>query len=132
MGLIYLDSCVVIFAVEDESSEGEFIRQKLADLGDEEVMITPLVTMECVTGPLRDDNLVLHDHYIRALSQFEKRELGEEQFLRAASLRVKHGLKTPDALHLAAAQLHGCRELWTRDSNLVSAAPGFAIDQQSQ
>ena len=35
-------------------------------------------------------------------------------------------------LHLAAAQLHGCRELWTRDSKLVSAAPGFAIDLQSQ
>ena len=128
MGLIYLDSCVMIFAVEDESSEGEFIRQKLADLGDEEVMISPLVTMECVTGPLRDDNMVLHDHYLRALSQCEKRELGEDQFLRAAALRVKHGLKTPDALHLAAAQTHGCRELWTRDSKLVSAAPGFAID----
>lgn len=126
--MIYLDSCVVIFAVEDETSQGEFIRQQLANLGDEEVMITPLVTMECVTGPLKNEDMVLHDHYLRALSHFEKRELGEEQFLRAASLRVKHGLKTPDALHLAAAQMYGCRELWTRDSKLVSAAPGYAKD----
>lgn len=126
--MIYLDSCVVIFAVEDETSQGEFIRQQLANLGDEEVMITPLVTMECVTGPLKNEDMVLHDHYLRALSHFEKRELGEEQFLRAASLRVKHGLKTPDALHLAAAQMYGCRELWTRDSKLLSAAPGYAKD----
>lgn len=130
--MIYLDSCIVIFAVEDETEEGDFIRQELAELGDEEVMITPLVSMECVTGPLRDDNMVLHDHYIRALSLFEKRELSEEQFLRAATLRVKHGLKTPDALHLAAAQMYGCRELWTRDSKLVSVAPDFVRDVRKQ
>ncbi len=130
--MIYLDSCIVIFAVEDEGPDGTLIRQKLADLGDEVVLISPLVTMECITGPLRDDNMVLHDHYLRALAQFEKCELDEEQFLRAASLRVKHGLKTPDALHLAAAQMTGCRQLWTRDSKLVSVAPEFAVDVLTQ
>lgn len=126
--MIYLDSCVLIYAVEDETADGQKVRQRLADLGDEEVLISSLVVMECVTGPLRDEDQVLYDHYMRALSQFELRDLGVEHFVRAAQLRVKHGLKTPDALHLAAAQMHGCREIWTGDSHLVSSAPEFAIN----
>lgn len=126
--MIYLDSCVVIYAVEDESDRGGAIRQRLADLGDEEVVVSPLVVMECITGPIRDNNQILHDHYVRAFERFELRNLELDQFMRAAELRIKHGLKTPDALHLAAAQMHGCRELWTRDSRLVAAAPDFAVN----
>lgn len=126
--MIYLDSCVLIYAVEDETADGQKVRQRLADLGDEEVLISSLVVMECVTGPLRDEDQVLYDHYMRALSQFELGDLGVEHYVRAAQLRVKRGLKTPDALHLAAAQMHGCREIWTRDSHLVSSVPEFAIN----
>lgn len=126
--MIYLDSCVLIYAVEDDGVLGNRIRQALADVGDEEVAISPLVAMECLTGPIRDENQVLYDHYVRTFEQLEMRELSLPQFTRAASLRAQHRIKTPDALHLAAAQTHGCRQLWTRDSALVSAAPAFAIN----
>lgn len=40
----------------------------------------------------------------------------------ATELRARHGLKTPDALHLAAAIASGCGELWTNDGRLTRAA----------
>lgn len=42
----------------------------------------------------------------------------------AADLRAGHALKTPDALHLAAAIVGGCSEFWTNDRRLEQAAAG--------
>lgn len=125
--MIYLDSCIVIYAVEDDGDRGNAIRQRLAGAGDEVVAISPLVTLECLMGPLRDENLALHDHYLRALDNFHRLALDESEYIRAAELRARYGLRTPDALHLAAAQLHGCTELWTNDNRLSDAARGLAI-----
>lgn len=126
--MIYLDSCIVIYAVEDDGSRGAAVRQRLADAGDTEVAISPLVTMECIVGPLRHNNLALHDHYVRALARFRRLDLGEDQFMRAAQLRARHTLSAPDALHLAVAQLAGCDELWTNDNRLAAAAGGLAVN----
>ena len=126
--MIYLDACIVIYAVEDDGPRGNGVRQRLADAGDTEFAISPLVTMECIVGPLRHENLALHDHYLRALDNFGSLYLGEAQFMRAAQLRARHGLRTPDALHLAAAQLARCDELWTNDNRLAAAAGGLAVN----
>ena len=84
--------------------------------------------MECIVGPLRHNNLALHDHYVRALARFRRLDLGEDQFMRAAQLRARHTLSAPDALHLAVAQLAGCDELWTNDNRLAAAAGGLAVN----
>jgi predicted nucleic acid-binding protein len=128
VGLIYLDSCLVIYAVEDESARGDMVRQKMSDGGAVAGVVSALVTMECLVGPLKEDDLVLHDQYVRALALFDRAPLGEEQFMRAAALRARHGLKAMDALHLAAAQMFGCKALWTGDARLAAAAPGFALN----
>ncbi|MCI0654776.1 MAG: PIN domain-containing protein [Methylococcaceae bacterium] len=36
-----------------------------------------------------------------------------EIYHNAAVLRAEHGLKTPDALHLATANYYGCTQFWT-------------------
>lgn len=128
MGVIYLDSCIVIYAVEDDGSRGAAVRQRLADADSSIVAVSGLVTMECLVGPLRAGDLALRDHYERALANFERLPVGEAQFIRAAELRARHGLRTPDALHLAVAQSQGCDELWTNDTRLAIAAHGLAID----
>ena len=126
--MIYLDSCILIYAVEDDDERGERVRQRLAEAGDSTVAISPLVMLECLVGPMRVDNLTLRDHYTRAFEQFVTVDQGVEQFVRAAELRARHGLRAPDALHLATAQLSLCEELWTNDSRLAVVSGGIAVD----
>ncbi|RFA12221.1 hypothetical protein B7R22_17495 [Subtercola boreus] len=128
LGVIYLDSCVVIYAVEDAGALGTAVRQRLASMANETVAISSLVKLECLVGPLRNDDLALADHYRRAFEQFELVELSDAQYQRAAEIRARHGIKTPDALHLAAAQGAGCTEFWTADSRLAAVSHGLAVD----
>lgn len=109
--MIYLDSCIVI-----------------DDLGGEVVAISPLVMLECLGAPLRDEDLALADHYRRALEQFRLLEIGLAEYLRAAELRARQRLRTPDAVHLATAQLNECGALLTNDSRLATASHGLAVD----
>jgi predicted nucleic acid-binding protein len=117
----------MIYAVEDDGARGDAVRRRLAEAADAVVAISPLVTLECLVGPLREENLGLHDHYVRALQQFRLLPLDSEHYVRAAELRARHGIRTPDALHLAAAQLYGCDQLWTNDNRLSSAAGGLSV-----
>jgi len=126
--VIYLDSCIVIYAIEDTGERGDRVRRRLEQAGSQSIAISPLVMQECLVGPLRVDDLALHDLYVRAFEQFEVLELGVHEFVRAAEFRARTGLRTPDALHLAAAQLGGCDELWTNDTRLAAASHGLAID----
>lgn len=126
--MIYLDSCIVIYAVEDDGPRGNAVRQRLTESADAVVAVSPLVTLECLVGPLRDENYGLHDHYLRALHNFKPLPLETEHYVRAAELRARYGLKTPDALHLAAAQMHGCDELWTNDNRLAAAAKNLVLN----
>lgn len=45
----------------------------------------------------------------------------------AAELRALHRVKTPDALHAAAAILHSCDEFWTNDRRLAALEPRIAL-----
>ena len=53
-------------------------------------------------------------------------DMPETVYLRAAELRARFDLKTPDALHPACAQHHGCDALWTNDDRLAQASHGLA------
>ena len=125
--MIYLDSCILIYAVEDQSERGAAVRQRMAAT-DDRMAISPLVVMECLVGPLKQDDLTLRDRFNRVFAQCELITLGLSEFVRAAELRALHSLRTPDALHLAAAQISGCDQLWTNDTRLASASRGLAVD----
>jgi len=47
-------------------------------------------------------------------------------FDEAGVLRARFGLRTPEAMHLACAQHHGCQALWTNDDRLARASLGLA------
>ena len=46
-------------------------------------------------------------------------------YLMAVRLRAQFNLRTPDALHLACAQAHGCSAIWTNDDRLRAAGHGI-------
>jgi predicted nucleic acid-binding protein len=117
---------MLIYALEDDTERGAVVRERMARATG--LAISPLVMLECLVWPKRKRDLALEDHYARAFAGFELIELGVPVFLRATELRARHGLRTPDALHLAAAQLSGCVEFWTNDTRLATSAPALAVD----
>ncbi|BAP88388.1 uncharacterized protein E1O_12570 [Burkholderiales bacterium GJ-E10] len=127
MGLIYLDSCLVIYAFENHPQWGEPVRAALAR-APERFAISPLVTLECLVAPMRSGNLTLQRYYEQGLQQFEILPMPEGVYAQAALLRARWGLKTPDALHLSTAVRHGCTALWTADNRLQRAAHGLAVN----
>ncbi len=126
--MIYLDSCIVIYAFEDLSPRGDRVRLRLSEAGETTVAISPLVKLECLVGPLKEQDFGLRDRYLAGFAQFRLLDTDDSAFIRAAELRAAHGLRTPDALHLAAAQVNGCTELWTNDDRLAKADRGLSVD----
>lgn len=125
--MIYLDTNIVIYAVEDRSERGEKVRTALASLT-EPVAASPLVLHECLVRPIRDKDLELCDLYREAYHHLHQIDLDLDVLVRAAELRAEFGVRTPDAIHLAAAQLSRCDALWTNDQRLASAPRGLAVD----
>lgn len=132
MGLIYLDTCVVIYAFEGDSKFGDTVRKALKRAASaHRFAISPLVKLECLVAPMRSGNLLLRRHYEEGLAQFELLTMPEAVYYDAAQLRASFGLRTPDALHLATAQHHRCSALWTNDDRLAQAAHGLSSNIMS-
>jgi predicted nucleic acid-binding protein len=97
---IYLDSCLLIYAIEDDTLFAPRVRRAIAGRTGAQFAISPLVPLERLVKPMRTGDL---------------------------ALRARFGLRTPDALHLACAVDHGCEALWTNDDRLATAAHGLAL-----
>jgi predicted nucleic acid-binding protein len=125
--LIYLDSCLVIYAAERDPSHGAKVAAKLMDAEDEVFAVSPLVKLECLVKPLKNGNVLLKKYYEALFQTLINLDLTEAVFMEAAELRARFSLRTPDALHLACALHHRCDALWTNDLRLENAGRGFAI-----
>ena len=126
--LVYLDTCTVIYFVEEHPVFGPVVAQALAAQTTQKIGISPLVELECSVAPLRSQNTELLNRYKKFFEQCVRFDMPPEVYQRAAELRAEHSLKTPDALHLATAQFHGCTTLWTNDNRLNNSAPSLAVN----
>ena len=131
MGMIYLDSCLVIYAVEHDPVFGKSIREAMTRFEQHQFAISPLVKLECLVKPMKSGDVVLQRYFESALSQLKLLDMSDSVFLLAAQLRARFGLKTPDALHLACAQVHECTALWTNDDRLAQSGHGLARNFKS-
>lgn len=125
---IYWDSCTVIYRVENVVPWVSTIERWLAPLGAAaSVCVSDLTRMECRLAPVRTGNDELLQRYddFFARPELVTVDLSRAVFDRATSLRAAHRLKTPDAIHLAAAIEAGCIEFLTNDDRLVAAASGY-------
>ncbi|MFB2555465.1 type II toxin-antitoxin system VapC family toxin [Herbiconiux liangxiaofengii] len=125
--MIYADTNILVYLVEDATERGDAIRRRFSQISDE-VAVSPLVEMECSVVPLRTgDNLLLR-RYRRLIDDLFSLEIGPEVYREAAALRARHGIATVDALHLATAQHHLCDAFWTNDARLARAAGGLRVE----
>jgi predicted nucleic acid-binding protein len=126
--LIYLDSCLLIYLAEGHRRWGEAIAAAMTEASQSRFAISPLVECECLVGPIRRGDPVLERAYHQLFGRFLPLAMPEPVYLQAAQLRARFALRTPDALHLACAQYHGCGALWTNDDRLAQASHGLALD----
>ena len=84
--------------------------------------------MEVLIKPLRESSALLVADYEEFLAAQNWLRINDSSFEQALQMRVRHGLKTPDALHLATAQQHGCDEFWTNDDRLNKVAGDMAVN----
>lgn len=121
----YLDACTVIYFIERHPIHFERIAALIDDLRTHAV-VSELCRLECLIKPLRENNRELLQRYeifFRA-NNLLAIPFGRAVFQLAAELRAAHSLKTPDALHLAAAISSGCDQFCTNDQRLEKAADG--------
>lgn len=124
---IYFDACIAIYLIEEHPVYAPLIAARLGSC-EERIACSPLVEMECLILPVRQqrNDLIRRFHGFFALNR--RLAMGDEVFRLATELRAHHGIKTPDALHLATAMHHGCHEFWTNDDRLDKVAGKMAIN----
>ena len=124
----YVDSCLFIYWVERAAPHAEVALRWLANNADARLHVSPLVRLEVLVKPMRLNQAMHIDAYELLLSRQAWLSIDDAIFAQALDLRSQFSLKTPDALHLATAQHHGCDELWTNDDRLNGAAGAMAVN----
>lgn len=115
---LYLDSVVIIYAVERIEPWAKLVAERMTG---KQIATSELSCLECKVRPLRlDQQEVIADFdafFADAVSELLPMSRGVLE--RAAALRAKHSfLKTPDAIHLAAAIDGKCDAFLTNDHRL--------------
>lgn len=126
MRRVYLDSCIVIYLIQASDSVRDEVSKALRGSAQDSVpqpFVSELTRLECRVWPLRKNETVLLAAFDRffASGDLAHVDLSREVFELATELRAELGIKTPDALHCAAAIQSGCHELWTNDHRLPRA-----------
>lgn len=126
--LRYLDASVVIDATDPSSPKYPVVVPLLRALPLAELATSEIVRLECLVGPTRSGNSVRIASLESYLGSLVDLPLDRAVYDFAIRLRAdRKGLKTPDALHLAAALRHGCAEFWTSDLDLARIPTGIAF-----
>ena len=117
---LYLDSCIAIYIVERHPTFATPSALGLAKWQPDEIAATDLTRLECLVLPRRNLNSPLITLFEDFFAQETIRILFDWNIYDLTiDLRAKYSkLKTPDAIHLAAAIRHGCDLFLTNDPDL--------------
>jgi predicted nucleic acid-binding protein len=129
--LIYLDSCIVIYLIEQPPAFGRRASARVAALlaAGDTLVVSDLTRLECRSHPLGAGDTVTLGHYDRffAASVGHVAQLTTAVCDRATEIRGHQRFKTPDAIHLAAAVESGCQVFLTNDVRL-SRFPAITVE----
>ena len=122
--ILFLDTNVVIYAVENPVGFGRKanVRLTTARAAGDALMISDLVRMESLVGPMKQGNAALEQDYRQFFAATDVTVVGITAAVcdRAARIRATHPIKAIDALQLAAAVEHGANIFLTADARLHS------------
>ena len=122
-GPVCLDTYVFIYYIEEHPSYIDIVTQIFEAIDDGRIgaVTSGITLLETLVVPLRKKDKDLANHYRQILTESDGLtflELDQDLLFRGALLRAELGLKTPDALQIAAAQLGKCSAFITNDRRL--------------
>lgn len=122
-GPVAIDTAVVIYLVERHPAFLRVVRPlfEAADRGDLELVTSAVTLLEVLVVPYRAGDAALADRYEALLTRsrgLTMVELDRPMLKAAAQLRAVSGVRTPDALQLAAGLARGCAAFVTNDRRL--------------
>lgn len=132
-GAVALDTPAFIYFIEQHPRFSPVIAPlfREADERRRELITSALTLLEVLVVPYRAGNRALAERYEALLTQARGLriiDLTRDALRAAAQLRAATGVRTPDALQLAAALVTGCTSFVTNDRRLP-AVPGLRILQ---
>ena len=127
--IAFLDTSALIYLLEGESALREKVRQRLLQLNQLEagleLALSRLTWLEARVGPMKHKNLDLLKSYdaFFVRSDLLWLELSQNVVELATAIRVRHGLRTPDALQAASClQLRESHRFLTGDADFLKVA----------
>jgi predicted nucleic acid-binding protein len=135
-GPVGLDSSPVIYYVEEHPGYVARLDPlfERATAGELELVTSELTLLEVLVVPYRAGDLAMAERYEALLTRgrgLRLVEIGRAEMRTAARLRAKHGVRTPDALQMAAALAARCSAFVTNDRR-IPALPGLPVVQLSE
>jgi len=120
---LFIDTSPFIYFIEGHSEYGKLVRPvfRMVDTGRIEAITSTITLLEVLVRPLKTGNKILAERYreillnSKGLSTFA---IGHEAAEKAANLRAKYSLRTPDALQVSVGQLYGAEKFLTNDQRL--------------
>jgi predicted nucleic acid-binding protein len=136
-GPIGLDTAIFIYFMEENPRFLPLVEPIFAglDAGVLQAATSALTLLEVLVAPYRRGAMALAERYEEILTRGRGLRLVEidAALLRAAAfLRAETGVRTPDALQLAAALSAGCPVFLTNDRRLPDAIGGMEIRSLAQ
>jgi predicted nucleic acid-binding protein len=129
--IVFLDTNIVIYAVENPPTLGAPATARLgaARSAGDSFMVSDLIRMECLVGPLRSGNAALEVQFraFFASAGVQVVPITAATCDRAAQIRATMAFRPMDALHLAAAVTHGAHAFLTNDTRL-NAFTALAVE----
>jgi predicted nucleic acid-binding protein len=120
---VFLDTAPLIYFIEKHPVYHPVVKPVIIQIGALAIegLTSTITLLEVLVHPLRDGNNRLADKYKAILlysNGLTTHEVSHEISARAASLRAKYGLKTPDAIQLATAMQYQADYFLTNDPAL--------------
>jgi predicted nucleic acid-binding protein len=120
---IYLDTNIVIFAVEQGNPWSEMLRQLFNEIDSRAMraVTSELTLAEALAKPMKlgaQDLVEKNEELLAPESPIETAAVDRIVLTEAARLRGQTGLKLMDAIHVATAQLLGCDLFLSNDESL--------------
>jgi predicted nucleic acid-binding protein len=135
-GPLGVDTSIFIYFIEEHPLFLPLITPLFKEVqeGRKELVSSALTLLEVLVVPYRSGNQLLASRYEELLTKslgVRIAEISREHLRAAAQLRAATGVKTPDALQLAAALAARCSAFLTNDRQLPNI-PGLRVLQLSE